>query len=229
MADKQKLAAFDLDGTLLDSIPSIVIGVSTCWEALGFPEVSPDQIRNIIGLPWEQSIEKLMPGAGAREVSMIKEYHAEIARGERPAPDRPPETVFPGAIEALDRLEENGYLLAIVTSRSNRRFQDMIDRAGLAGRFVSVKTADQGPGKPDPFLLNEAMREAGVAREDTVMIGDTTYDVLTARNAGTGAVGVTWGVHPAEDLHGAGAHHVTDRFEHLHDLIDGLTSNGFGQ
>lgn len=229
MADKQKLAAFDLDGTLLDSIPSIVIGVSTCWEALGFPEVSPDQIRNIIGLPWEQSIEELMPGAGAREVAMIKEYHAEIARGERPAPDRPPETVFPGAIEALDRLEDNGYLLAIVTSRSNRRFQDMIDRAGLAGRFVSVKTADQGPGKPDPFLLNEAMREAGVAREDTVMIGDTTYDVLTARNAGTGAVGVTWGVHPADKLHGAGAHHVTDRFEHLHDLIEGLTGNGFEQ
>jgi phosphoglycolate phosphatase len=229
MADKQKLAAFDLDGTLLDSIPSIIIGVSTCWEALGFPEVSPDQIRNIIGLPWEQSIEKLMPGAGAREVAMIKEYHAEIARGERAAPDRPPETVFPGAIEALDRLEDNGYLLAIVTSRSNRRFQDMIDRAGLAGRFVSVKTADQGPGKPDPFLLNEAMREAGVEREDTVMIGDTTYDVLTARNAGTGAVGVTWGVHPADELHGAGAHHVTDRFEHLHDLIEGLTSNGFEQ
>jgi phosphoglycolate phosphatase len=227
MTDRLKLAAFDLDGTLLDSIPSIIIGVSTCWEALGFPAVTPDQIRNIIGLPWEQSIEMLMPGAGAAEVAMIKEYHAEIARGERAPPERPPETIFPGAIEALDRLEDNGYVLAIVTSRSNRRFQDLIDNAGLAGRFVSVKTADQGPGKPNPFLLNEAMKEAGVEREDTVMIGDTTYDVMTARNAGTGAVGVTWGVHPAEELHGAGAHHVTDAFEHLHDIIEGLTSAGF--
>ena len=227
MTDRLKLAAFDLDGTLLDSIPSIIIGVGACWDALGFPEASPDRIRNIIGLPWEQSIEQLMPGAGAREVAMIKEYHAEIARGERAAPERPPETIFPGAIDVLDQLEDNGYVLAIVTSRSNRRFQDLIDQAGLAGRFVSVKTADQGPGKPNPFLLNEAMREAGVTRDDTVMIGDTTYDVLTARNAGTGAVGVTWGIHPAEELHGAGAHHVTDRFEDLHDLIEGLTNEGF--
>ena len=59
------------------------------------------------------------------------------------------------------------------------------------------------------------------------MIGDTTYDVLTARNAGTGAVGVTWGVHPADKLRGAGAHHVTDQFEDLHDLIEGLTTTGF--
>ena len=227
MSDRLKLAAFDLDGTLLNSIPSIVVGVTACWEALGFPEVTPDQIRNIIGLPWEQSIELLNPGAGEREVAMIKEYHAEIARGERAPPERPSETIFPGAIEVLDRLEANGYVFAIVTSRSNRRFQSLIDNAGLAGRFVSVKTADQGPGKPNPFLLNEAMREVGAEREDTVMIGDTTYDVMTARNAGTGAVGVTWGVHPAEELHGAGAHHVTDSFEDLHDIIEGLTNEGF--
>ena len=227
MNDNLKLAAFDLDGTLLNSIPSIIIGVGACWDVLGFPEVSPGQIRNIIGLPWEQSIEMLMPGAGAHEVNMIKEYHAEIARGERPAPERPPETIFPGAIDALDRLESNGYVFAIVTSRSNRRFQDLIDRAGLAGRFVSVKTADQGPGKPNPFLLNEAMREAGVEVKDTVMIGDTTYDVLTARNAGTGAVGVTWGVHPAEQLHNAGAHHVADEFDQLHDVVESLINNGF--
>jgi phosphoglycolate phosphatase len=90
-----------------------------------------------------------------------------------------------------------------------------------------VKTADQGPGKPNPFLLNEAMREAGVEVKDTVMIGDTTYDVLTARNAGTGAVGVTWGVHPAEELHNAGAHHVADEFDQLHDVVESLINNGF--
>ena len=132
MSDRLKLAAFDLDGTLLNSIPSIVIGVTACWDALGFPEVTPDQIRNIIGLPWEQSIEILNPGAGEREVAMIKDYHAEIARGERAAPERPPETIFPGALDVLDRLEANGYFLAIVTSRSNRRFHDLIDNAGLA-------------------------------------------------------------------------------------------------
>lgn len=222
MSDRLKLAAFDLDGTLLNSIPSIVIGVRTCWRALGFPDVSDDQIRNIIGLPWEKSVETLMPGAGQREVEMIKEYHAEIARGERPPPDRPPEIIFDGVMEVLDALEASGYVLGIVTSRSNRRFHEILDNAGLEGRFVTVKTADMGPGKPNPFLLNEAMRDVGVDREYTVMIGDTTYDIQTGRNAGTGAIGVTWGVHPAHMLVDAGAHHVVDRFDVLHDHINEL-------
>ena len=222
MSERLKLAAFDLDGTLLNSIPSIVIGVRTCWQALGFPDISDDQIRNIIGLPWEESVETLMPGAGQREVEMIKEYHSEIARGERAPPDRPPETIFDGVMEVLDALEASGYVLGIVTSRSNRRFHELLDNAGLEGRFVTVKTADMGPGKPNPFLLNEAMRDVGVDREDTVMIGDTTYDIQTGRNAGTGAIGVTWGVHPAHMLVDAGAHHVVDRFDVLHDHINEL-------
>ena len=223
MSRNVRLAAFDLDGTLLNSIPSIVIGVRTCWDALGFPEVTDDQIRNIIGLPWEQSVQTLIPGAGAREVTMINEYHAEIARGDRPAPERPPEQVFPDTIETLDRFEEDGYVLAIVTSRSNRRFYDMLEDAGLSGRFATVKTADLGPGKPDPYLLHEAMRDVGAAPEDTVMIGDTTYDIQTGRNAGTGAIGVTWGVHPDHELTNAGAHHVVNAFSELHGHAAALT------
>ena len=222
MTERLKLAAFDFDGTLLDSIPSIILGVTACWKTLGFPDVTPDQIRNIIGLPWEQSVELLMPGAGPREVDMIHNYHSEIAQGLRQPPERPPEVLFPGVIELLDELEADGYLLAVVTSRSNRRFLELIDKTGLGGRFITVKTADQGPGKPNPFLLQAAMQEAGVDIADTVMIGDTTYDVMTGRNAGTGAIGVTWGVHPEDMLREAGAHHTADEFHELVELIDGL-------
>ena len=229
MRDGLKLAAFDLDGTLLNSIPSIVVGVRTCWSALGFPAVTDPQIRNIIGLPWEQSVELLLPGGGAREVAMIKEYHSEIARGEREPPERPPETVFKGAFGLLERLEDAGYILAIVTSRSNQRFSQILDNAGLDGRFACIKTADQGPGKPDPFLLQEAMREVGAKRKNTVMIGDTTYDILTGRNAGTGAIGVTWGVHPADQLRNAGAHFVVESFDQLEHDIKILVEVGAGQ
>ena len=188
-----KLAVFDLDGTLLNSIPSILVGVRTCWKVLGFPPVTDDQIRNIIGLPWEESVERLIPGSGDREVEMIKAYHAEIACGKREPPNRPPEKVFPGVEKVLDQLENNGYGLAIVTSRSNRRFKELLERGNLAHRFMSMKTADQGPGKPDPYLLNQAMKELGVQPCDTVMIGDTTYDLEMAQAAGVKAIGVSWG------------------------------------
>ena len=217
MPSNTRLAAFDLDGTLLNSISSIVIGVRSCWASLGFPEVSDEQIRNIIGLPWEESVQMLIPGAGAREVEMIHEYHAEIARGDRSPPVRPPEEIFVGAVQMLDRFEADGYKLAIVTSRSNRRFYTMLERAGISGRFATVKTADLGPGKPSPFLLNQAMEDVGAIPESTVMIGDTTYDIQTGRNAGSGTIGVTWGVHSNSKLMEAGAHFVVDRFDELHD------------
>ena len=220
MTDRLKLVAFDLDGTLLDSISSIIEGVRACWSTLGFPEANPDQIKRIIGLPWERGVEILLPGASEREVDMVREYYAEIVRGDRAPPDRPPETMFPDTPSLLDSLEADGYLLAIVTSRSNRRIPELI--GGMERRFVSVQTADRGPGKPNPFLLDRAMQEAGVDAEDTVMVGDTIYDMQTALNAGTVAIGVTWGVHPAEDLRTAGAKRVASRFDQLRNHIDDL-------
>ena len=226
MTGLRKLVAFDLDGTLLDSIPSIVAGVTACWEALGFPQARPEAIRQIIGLPWERGVEMLIPGAGAREVEMIRQYQAEIGRGERPRPARPPERLFPGVDGLLDRLAADGYALALVTSRSGRRIDELIAHAGLEDRFLSVQTADLGPGKPDPFLLLQAMREAGAGARDTVMIGDTTYDIETARNAGAGAVGVAWGVHDAGELRTSGAHHVARRLEELPGLVTALAGAG---
>ncbi len=220
MTGGKGLVAFDLDGTLLDSIPSLVAGVAACWEALGFPEIEPDRIRRIIGLPWERGVGILMPGAGKREVEMVRRYQAEIGRGERPRPPRPPERLFSGAPELLDGLEAEGYRLALVTSRSGRRIGEILARAGLDGRFVSVQTADLGPGKPDPFPLRRAMRDAGTGRADTVMIGDTVYDIETALNAGAGAVGVTWGVHAAGELRAAGAHGIADGFGDLPGLVE---------
>ncbi len=215
-----RLAAFDLDGTLLDSIPAITEGVRICWEALGFPEVETRAIRSIIGLPWEEGVRKLMPGAGPREVRMIQDYYAAIVRGERPRPPRPPERIFPGVESLLDRLEAEGYLLAIVTSRSSRRLPELLSRNGLADRFVSVQTADLGPGKPNPHLLLQAMRIAGVETHDTVMIGDTIYDVQAGVNAGTPAIGVSWGVHGEVELREAGAGAVAHAIEDLFDLVE---------
>ena len=78
-----RLAVFDLDGTLLDSASSIVDGVLACWSACGFPDPDPDQVRRIIGLPWEESIRALIPDAGPAEFTRIRNYHDEVARGLR--------------------------------------------------------------------------------------------------------------------------------------------------
>ncbi len=79
---------------------------------------------------------------------------------------------------------------------------------GIADRFVTLQTADRHPSKPHPSMIELAMAEAGASSETTVMIGDTSYDMMMARAAGTRALGVAWGYHPPEELIAAGAHDV---------------------
>jgi phosphoglycolate phosphatase len=217
-----RLAVFDLDGTLLDSASAIVEGVRTCWSACGFPDPDPAFVRRIIGLPWEESIQMLLPGAGDEEFALIRNYYAEIAQGRRRRPSHS-EALFSGARETLDALDGAGYLLAIITSRSNNRLVELLELQGIRGRFVTLKTTDHGPGKPNPHLMLQTLAETGVAEQDTVMVGDTTFDVLMARNAGTVAVGVSWGVHERDELVQAGAAHVVDEFHEILPALDRLT------
>jgi len=209
-----RLAVFDLDGTLLDSVNSIVAGVMACWEACGFPLPEPDDVRRIIGLPWEESIQVLLPEAGEAEFAQIQAYYDSVARGERPTPSRE-QTLFPGALQMLDAVEENGYLLAIITSRPSRRLAQLLEAEKIAHRFISLKTTDHGPGKPSPYLMLQTLAETGVDKQDAVMVGDTTFDILMARNAGTASIGVTWGVHAPHELRDAGAHRIAETMEEL--------------
>lgn len=209
-----RLAVFDVDGTLLDSAHSIVEGVRACWDACGFPEPDAAAVRRVIGLPWEDSIPALLPGAGADEVAKVKAYHDEVARGLRPRPPRE-QVLFPGAAETLAAFEAEGYLLSIITSRSHGRLVELLEGHGIAGHFVTLRTVDHGPGKPAPDLMLQTLAETGADARETVMIGDTTFDILMARNAGTSAIGVSWGVHERDELHGAGAHHVAEDFAEL--------------
>lgn len=216
-----RLAAFDLDGTLLDSANSIVSGVMACWEACGYPLPEPDNIRRIIGLPWEESVQRLLPGAGEAEFAEIRAYHESVARGERPKPVRD-QSLFPGVVEMLDAVEEAGYLLAIITSRSGNRLSELLEAENIATRFVSLKTTDDGPGKPSPYLMLQTLNETGVDKRDAVMIGDTTFDILMACNAGTASIGVSWGVHEPHELRDAGAHQVAETMEELLPVMDML-------
>lgn len=98
----------------------------------------------------------------------------------------------------------------------------MLERHGLEGRFLTIQTADDNPGKPHPAMLQRAMQEVGAAPENTIMVGDTSYDMKMARAARTGALGVAWGYHPVIELHEAGAHAVIDAYEALAAAADGL-------
>ena len=213
------LVVFDLDGTLIDSVPAVVADVRACWAALGFPEPEAAAIRRCIGMPWERSLELLLPGAGEREAAMIQRYYAEIADGERRGPEFRHPPAFDGAAALCDALAAEGWRLAVATNRYPAGLSESLDAAGLGGRFVSVLSMGDGPPKPDPWMVRRAMDDAGAAARGTVMVGDTTLDMQAARRAGAAAVGVTWGVHDEDELKEAGAQRIARRFDLLRDLV----------
>ena len=202
-----RLAVFDCDGTLVDSQASIVRAMAETFEAHGLAAPGRPAIRAIIGLSLPETMRALVPQADiALHGSLVERYRLTFQRHR--AEGMVEEPLFDGLAEALERLEAEGWLLGVATGKSDRGLRLCLERHGIHARFVTLQTADRHPSKPHPAMLDAAMAEAGAAAATSVMIGDTSFDMMMARAAGTAALGVGWGYHAPEELRDAGAEAV---------------------
>lgn len=206
----RELIVFDWDGTLMNSTARIVTAVQAAIAFTGLPERAPEEIRAIIGLGLREAVEVLYP-------EQPEEARQRLARcyGEAfvQTAARAPAELFPGAVNVLQRLERAGFLLAIATGKSRAGLQRDLEQTGIGGHFVSLRTVDECPSKPDPAMVEEVMRECGVDADATLVVGDTLFDLEMAANAGVDAVGVGWGAHPPERLRQARPLHVVHDFQ----------------
>jgi phosphoglycolate phosphatase len=131
------------------------------------------------------------------------------------------EPLYPGAAAAITALaSRDDVVLGIATGKSQRGARLVLGHHGLLDHFITIKTADDAPSKPDPGMVIHAMREAGVQPVDTVVVGDTVYDIAMARGAGASAVGVPGATIEARPLTAAGAFAVIDEFANLVPTLD---------
>lgn len=199
-----RLAIFDCDGTLVDSQRSIV---DAMFEALDGHAISlPDEqaVIRVVGLPLERAIAILVPDAdGPLCAELAEQYKQSFFRMRQGGAVHEP--LFPGVLETIERLEDEGWLLGIATGKAYRGLKATLSTHGILERFVTRQTADVARGKPHPEMILRAMSETGVERQNTVMIGDTTFDMEMAVSAGTRAIGVGWGYHDEDELLEAGA------------------------
>lgn len=215
-----KLVIFDCDGTLVDSQHMIVAAMDRALAEEGFEPLPRDRILSIVGLSLSVAISRLLPSAPSARIEAVADAY-KAAFGElRRNPDHH-EPLFPGIANVIETLAaRDDILLGIATGKSRRGVDALFDRFGFHPHFVTIQTADNNPSKPSPAMVNQALREASVARSATVMIGDTTFDMAMARTAEVGAIGVAWGYHPVPDLVEAGAHDVVHEAERLIGSID---------
>jgi phosphoglycolate phosphatase len=204
-----KLVIFDCDGTLVDSQHGIVAAMSEAFAGEGLAVPARDTILSVVGLSLDIAVARLVPeGSDLERVDRLADAYKEAFVALRSQPDHA-EPLFPGVRGVLERLAAtDGVVLGIATGKSRRGVEVVLDREGLAGVFATIQTADTHPSKPHPSMIFGAMDQTFAAACDTVMIGDTTFDIEMAHGAGTASIGVTWGYHPEEALQAAGAHHI---------------------
>ena len=205
---------FDCDGTLVDSQHAITNAMTRAFEAHGHELPGHHQILSVVGISLEPAIARLMPDHEPHVHGTLAETYKDVFSGMRASGDIG-EHLYEGAHDAVMRLAATDALLGVATGKSRRGAENVLKEHGLRDHFISVRTADDGPGKPHPHMLNLAMGDVGADPHETIMIGDTSYDMEMARAAGAGAIGVSWGYHTVETLQDTGAHVVIDSFNDL--------------
>ena len=199
-----KLAIFDCDGTLVDSQATICEAMEHCFAGAGLPPPDRAAVRRIVGLSLPQAMRSLLPnGDDVRHHALAEAYKASFHQLRLDG--RVEERLYDGIPEVLAAMQADGWLLGVATGKSDRGLRLVLEHHGLAHRFVTLQTADRHPSKPHPAMIAAAMAEAGAAPSDTVMIGDTSYDIAMALDAGVRAIGVGWGYHEPAELLAEGA------------------------
>jgi phosphoglycolate phosphatase len=200
-----RLIVFDCDGTLVDSQHLIVEAMGAAFAANGLPAPARSAVLRHVGLSLTEVFTGIAETADQALIASLTEAYktAFMAMRQRPSYVEP---FFPGMRGAIDLLAaRQDVLLGIATGKARRGVDFLLKREGLEGAFATLQTADDAPSKPHPGMLLRAMEETGASPADTIMIGDTSYDMLMAKSAGVTALGVAWGYHTGEELAGAGA------------------------
>lgn len=215
MSHPFRLIVFDFDGTLVDSQRAILAAMGQAFAAHSLAGPAPEAVRRIVGLKLEIAVARLLPDPADDEMAsrVADSYrNAYFTLRQRPDYDEP---LFAGVHEGLQRLNLPQVRLGIATGKSRRGLLACLERHDIRKHFVTLQTAEDGPSKPHPEILRLAMAEVGVEPAETVLIGDTTYDMEMAGSAGVAAIGVAWGYHGTRELRGSGAERIVERFADL--------------
>jgi phosphoglycolate phosphatase len=185
-----------------------------------------EQVLSIVGLSLREAFGRLGNGHKNFPLDSMIERYKEAFFELRHSPEHQ-EPLYPGARETVHVLAaREDCRLGIATGKSQRGVRAILTHHDLLPHFATIKTADDAPSKPHPGMILEAMRETGAAPGDTIMIGDTSYDMEMARAAGVQAIGVAWGYHAPDLLRRSGAAGVVSDFAELRPAVEALLFAG---
>ena len=193
---KYKVILFDLDGTLLDTLEDLAEAVNAALRKRGLPLHSTDEYRKMVGHGVRNLVTVALPEAFRADEAFIdscladfKAYYTEhIDVHTRP---------YPGIPELLARLHGSGTRIAVASNKFQEGTEKLIAEFFPGIPFAAILGNRPGyPLKPDPEIVGEVLRAAGASPADAILVGDSSTDMLTARNGGIKSIAVTWGYRP---------------------------------
>ncbi|MEL7032100.1 MAG: HAD-IA family hydrolase [Pseudomonadota bacterium] len=212
-----KLAIWDMDGTIVDSREVIQSAMVRTFKALGLAPPHYDATRKTIGLGLKEACQILAPDYDDLDRLAATYKEAFVANRAKPGFKEP---LYDGAVETLRRLADDGWLIAMATGKSHAGIRAIFEMHPLEAFFDTIWCADDGPGKPHPFMCDEAMKAVGAEPHQSLIIGDAIHDIRMGLNAGIHTLGVSWGFGEAQELSEVGAHEVHHDFATLNTSLD---------
>ena len=216
----KKIIIFDLDGTLLNTIGDLADAVDYVMRSRNLPEHTNAEYRQMVGGGIKRLVERALPQELAQNEQYVEECVTQFRRYYVDNIDR--YTIpYEGITELLHKLQNDGVMLAVASNKFQHGTERLVAKFFGDIEFVAIEGNREGaPLKPDPEIIHNILRKAGVEHSDAVMVGDSGIDIRTAAAAGIDSIGVSWGFRFAEELYAAGATKVATNAEELRRFIE---------
>ena len=216
---RKRLVIFDLDGTLLDTVADLANATNQALEQCGFPTHPVEAYYQFVGNGINKLFARALPAESNNEENVLRirslfvpfynEHNADCS------------CPYAGVVDLLCRLQSSGVQIAVASNKYHEatlklvtHFFPDIDFVAIYGQRESV------PIKPAPDVVYDILRDTGIAKEDTLYVGDSGVDMQTARNAGVESVGVAWGFRSVEELLENGASHIIHKAEEILRIVE---------
>ncbi len=212
-----KLVIFDWDGTLFDSIDMICQCMIKAGASVGVAPRTDSDIKNIIGLGLMEAVRVVWPDESTEDQEQVVEsYKSLFVSGDHDAPPRP----YFGVLEVLNTLCDKDIMIAVATGKSRRGLNRALLSTDTTKYFNATRCADETKSKPDPLMLEELLNELGVSAENALMVGDTEYDLMMAKNICMPSIGIAHGAHEKARLTKCEPVAVLDDFSEFIDVVE---------
>lgn len=211
-----KLIAFDLDGTILNTLDDLCDSVNYVLEEFDFPKRTIEEVRRFVGNGVLKLIERAVPKNTSKEVILqVFNRFSEYYLTHSAIKTKP----YDGIIKLLEELKRRGYQVAVVSNKIHPAVESLCEKYFSSLIDFSLGDAPIRPKKPNPDMLNYVMDELNIKKEETLYVGDSEVDIETAVNTGVDYISVDWGFKTKEFLIQNGSNNIVSTVEELFEKI----------